>query len=85
MIKDTFFSLPRFMNLCRKEMVENWRSNVLRMVLMYGVMAVVMVWNGYFEYRGNYSYTTDPTWISLTVFTHPETAVMVMYTPTMAN
>ena len=51
MIKDTFFSLPRFMNLCRKEMVENWRSNVLRMVLMYGVMAVVMVWNGYFEYR----------------------------------
>ena len=47
MIKDTFFSLPRFMNLCRKEMVENWKSNVLRMVLMYGVMAVVMVWNGY--------------------------------------
>ena len=32
-MKDTFFSLPRFMNLCRKEMVENWRSNVLRMVL----------------------------------------------------
>lgn len=55
MIKDTFFSLPRFMNLCRKEMVENWKSNVLRMVLMYGVMAVVMVWNGYFEYQ-----TYDP-------------------------
>lgn len=51
MIKDTFFSLPRFINLCRKEMVENWRSNVLRMVLMYGVMVVVMVWSGYFEYR----------------------------------
>ena len=42
MIKDTFFSLPRFMNLCRKEMVENWRSNVLRMVLMYGVMACLL-------------------------------------------
>ena len=28
MIKDTFFSLPRFMNLCRKEMVESWKSNV---------------------------------------------------------
>ena len=50
-MKDTFFSLPRFMNLCRKEMVESWRSNVLRMVLMYGVMAVVLVWNGYFQYR----------------------------------
>ena len=50
-MKDTFFSLPRFMNLCRKEMVESWRSNVLRMVLMYGVMAVVLVWNGYTQYN----------------------------------
>lgn len=67
MIKDTFFSLPRFINLCRKEMVENWKSNVLRMVLMYGVMAVVMVWNGYFEYRGTYNYEEDPAWIFLLV------------------
>ena len=67
MIKDTFFSLPRFMNLCRKEMVENWKSNVLRMVLMYGVMAVVMVWNGYFRYRGTYNYQEDPAWIFLLV------------------
>ncbi len=44
MIKDTFFSLPRFMNLCRKEMVESWKSNVLRIVLLYGVMTVV--WSG---------------------------------------
>ena len=49
MIKDTFFSLPRFMNLCRKEMVESWKSNVLRIVLLYGVMTVVLVWNGYFD------------------------------------
>ena len=66
MIKDTFFSLPRFMNLCRKEMVESWRSNVLRIVLLYGVMTVAMVWNGYFEYRGNYS-ATDPAWSFLLV------------------
>ncbi|WP_287645394.1 hypothetical protein [Bacteroides sp.] len=68
MMKDTFFSLPRFMNLCRKEMVENWRSNVLRMVLMYGVMAVVMVWNGYFEYRYWHSgQIEDPAWTFLLV------------------
>ena len=68
MIKDTFFSLPRFMNLCRKEMVENWRSNVLRMVLMYGVMAEVMVWNGYFEYRYWHSgQIEDPAWTFLLV------------------
>ncbi|EEO58956.1 hypothetical protein BSCG_05885 [Bacteroides sp. 2_2_4] len=59
--------MPRFMNLCRKEMVENWKSNVLRMVLMYGVMAVVMVWNGYFRYRGTYNYQEDPAWIFLLV------------------
>ena len=67
-MKDTFFSLPRFINLCRKEMVENWRSNVLRMVLMYGVMAVVMVWNGYFEYRYWHSgQIEDPAWTFLLV------------------
>ena len=67
-MKDTFFSLPRFMNLCRKEMVESWRSNVLRMVLMYGVMAVVLVWNGYTQYNYHDSVyfirhaNTDPAW-----------------------
>lgn len=61
-MKDTFFSLPRFINLCRKEMVENWRSNVLRMVLMYGVMAVVMVWDGYLGYRSTFDYQEDPAW-----------------------
>lgn len=67
-MKDTFFSLPRFMNLCRKEMVESWRSNVLRMVLMYGVMAVVLVWNGYFEYRYWHSgQIEDPAWTFLLV------------------
>lgn len=69
MIKDTFFSLPRFMNLCRKEMVESWRSNVLRIVLLYGVMTVAMVWNGYFEYRHVYNNgdTEDPAWTFLLV------------------
>ena len=67
-MKDTFFSLPRFINLCRKEMVENWKSNVLRMVLMYGVMAVVLVWNGYFEYRYWHSgQIEDPAWTFLLV------------------
>lgn len=66
-MKDTFFSLPRFMNLCRKEMVESWKQNVLRMVLMYGVMAIVMVWNGYFQYNYVYDHTEDPAWIFLLV------------------
>lgn len=51
MIKDTFFSMPRFVNLCRKDMVESWRTNLLRVLLLYGVMTVVILWMGYFEYR----------------------------------
>ena len=38
MIRDTFFSAPRFVNLCRKEMVESWKANLLRFVMMYGML-----------------------------------------------
>ena len=38
MIRDTFFSAPRFVNLCRKEMVESWKANLLRFVMMYGII-----------------------------------------------
>ena len=67
-MKDTFFSLPRFTNLCRKEMVENWKSNLLRVVVVYGVMTVVMVWNGYFEYQDRYNVDRDYAWSFLLVF-----------------
>ena len=52
MIRDTFFDLHRFVNVCRKEMVEGWKANLLRMVLMYGVLAIALVWNAYIEYDG---------------------------------
>lgn len=51
MMKDTFFSMPRFIALCRKDMVENWRSNLLRVALMYGVMALIMIWKVYYLYE----------------------------------
>lgn len=71
MMRDTFFSMPRFVNLCRKDMVENWRANVLRMVLMYGVMAIVMIWNGYLNYYRELYREIDPAWdfvLSLLIF-----------------
>lgn len=66
-MKDTFFCLPRFMNLCRKEMVESWRANVLRLVLMYGIMAVAMVWSAYFEYKHTKMSSVDQMWIFLLI------------------
>lgn len=67
MIRDTFFSAPRFVNLCRKEMVESWKANLLRFVMMYGIMAIAFVWNGYFQYNYpegliNRGITQDPIW-----------------------
>lgn len=67
MIRDTFFSAPRFVSLCRKEMVESWKANLLRFVMMYGIMAIAFIWNGYFQYNHpegliNRGITQDPIW-----------------------
>ena len=51
MIRDTFFSASRFVNLCRKEMVESWKTNLLRFIMMYGIMAIIFVWSGYWKYN----------------------------------
>lgn len=61
-MRDTFFSMPRFVNLCRKEMVESWRKHILRTVLMYGVLTIAFLWNGYFMYERSYAMEKDPTW-----------------------
>ena len=67
MIRDTFFSASRFMSLCRKEMVESWKTNVLRFVMMYGIMAIIFVWSGYLNYDHperllSKGVTYDPMW-----------------------
>lgn len=59
MITDTFFSPNRFINLCRKDMVENWRTNLIRIVMLFGVMALLFLGRGYFSYRYGNS-QTDP-------------------------
>lgn len=68
MIRDTFFSASRFVSLCRKEMVESWKANVLRVVMMYGILAIAFVWNGYFQYLYPESLLkrkelVDPIWV----------------------
>lgn len=72
MIRDTFFSLPRFMNLCRKEMVENWKTYMLRSVMIFGVLAIIFLWKGYFQYEymeHSLKGELDPIWkFEVTVF-----------------
>lgn len=64
MIRDTFFSMHRFVDVCRKGMVENWKTYILRSVMVYGMMAIVFIWDGYFDYEGMdaSSQGIDPLW-----------------------
>lgn len=81
MIRDTFFSMPRFVNLCRKEVVESWRTNLLRFAMIYGIMAVAFVWIGYFKYKDwpyikTYYENSDPVWeFALLIFV---SAILIM-------
>lgn len=72
MIKDTFFSMPRFASICRKEMVESWRPNLLRFVMMYGIMAIILIWGGYWQYSSELPgshYSEDIMWnMTVTLF-----------------
>ena len=51
MMRDRFFSMPRFLDYCQKDLIENWRTNVLRLVVMYAALAVIFIWMGYLEYH----------------------------------
>ncbi len=71
-MKNTCFSWHRFWNLCQKEMVESWKTYVLRFVLMYGVLVIAFVINGFSVYNESRSswyvqrgLTTDPAWDSI--------------------
>jgi hypothetical protein len=43
MIRDTFFSGSRFMNLFRKEVKENWKTYVIFTVTMFGIMMIIRI------------------------------------------
>lgn len=64
MIRDTFFSMHRFVDVCRKEMVENWKTYILRSVMVYGMLAIVFIWDAYFDYQRPdiHSHGVDPLW-----------------------
>ncbi len=42
-LQDTFFSWSRFFSLCRKELSEDWRKHLLRILLVYGFLTLVFL------------------------------------------
>lgn len=48
----------RFLLLLRKEILENWKSFMLRMLVVYGVLAIIRVWEAYYHYAYSNSFDT---------------------------
>ena len=48
-----FFSLQRFLLVCRKEVTEQWKTLLLRFIMTYGILAVVLTWYGLVMYNIN--------------------------------
>lgn len=55
MTRDRFFSMSRFLDYCQKDLVENWRKNMLRLVAMYGALTVFFIWAGRIWRRPSFS------------------------------
>ena len=68
MMKDTFFNPSRFRRVLVKELKENRRTLLLRAVVLYGILAVTMLWQGYLTYSrfagidGGWHREEDPIW-----------------------
>lgn len=48
------YSTSRFVKLCKKNIIEDWKVNVLRFAGIFGILAVLFLWNGYLCYRNSY-------------------------------
>lgn len=63
---DTFFDGLRFWNLCRKDLLESWKVSLLRLFAVYGILAVIFLWNGLdtckYSYLPDEDITVDPMW-----------------------
>lgn len=66
MTQDTTFYLPRFAVLLRKELAENWKSYMLRALMVFGVTLIAFLWNAYTEYKYAAAFDfvedDDPVW-----------------------
>lgn len=54
MLKNNIFDRSRFISFLMKDLMENWKSNLLRVVSMYGLIVLIFFFNNYFTFE-NYS------------------------------
>lgn len=51
MIKNIFFSPERFLLLCKKDLMESWKTMLLRFVTLYAILAILFLYIGYLQYK----------------------------------
>lgn len=59
MIKNNTFSASRLAYICRKEILEDQKTTLLRTVTAYGAMAGFFLWNGYKTYQVQAVYNSE--------------------------
>lgn len=51
MLKNNIFDRSRFINFLMKDIIENWKSNLLRIISMYGLIVLIFFFNNYFSFE----------------------------------
>lgn len=50
-MENNFFSLSRFAKVAKKDFMENYKTNALRIIMLYSVITVILLWAGFLRYN----------------------------------
>lgn len=61
MIKNNFICIKRFTLLYKKDFIENWKTMLLRFVMLYAIMAIIFSFIGLSEFKSRTNYNYNPS------------------------
>ncbi len=61
MIKNNFISIKRLTLLYKKDFIENWKTMLLRFVMLYAIMAIIFSFIGLSEFKSRTNYNYNPS------------------------
>ena len=60
MIKNNFICIKRFTLLYKKDFIENWKTMLLRFVMLYAIMAIIFTFIGLSEFESRTKHDNNP-------------------------
>ena len=67
MKSDNFFRFSRFLKVCKKDILEGWKTNLLRLVTLYAVLTLYLIFT-YYKIGGGYAPNKDSMFFVLFLF-----------------